>query len=99
MKRHFLKDSECRAAVSGELQDGAGLILRTQNPNSKNWVYRYQLDGSRTNMGLGSYPTDLCPKFPPGLRGALVVKSLALGSHLVHCLSLQEFHGRQVAQS
>lgn len=56
MKRHLLKDSECRAASNGELQDGAGLILRTQNPNSKNWVYRYQLDGKRTNIGLGSYP-------------------------------------------
>ncbi len=42
---------------------------------------------------------DLCPKFPPALRGVLEVKSLALGSHLAHCLALQEFHGRQVAQS
>ena len=40
---------------------------------------------------------DLCPKFPPALRGVLGVKSLALGRHFVHRLSLQEFHWRQVA--
>ena len=42
--------------------------------------------------------TDLCPKFPPALRGVLGVKSLALGRHLVHRLSLQKFHRCQVAQ-
>ena len=41
---------------------------------------------------------DLRPKFPPALRGVLGVKSLALGRHLVHCLSLQKFHRCQVAQ-
>ena len=41
---------------------------------------------------------DLCPKFPPALRGVLGVKSLALGRHLVHRLSLQKFHRCQVAQ-
>ena len=41
---------------------------------------------------------DLCPKFPPALRGVLRVKSLALGRHLVHRLSLQKFHRCQVAQ-
>ena len=40
----------------------------------------------------------LRPKFPPALHGVLGVKSLALGSHLVHRLSLQKFHWRQVAQ-
>jgi hypothetical protein len=41
---------------------------------------------------------DLRPKFPPALRGVLGVKSLALGSHLVHHLSLQKFHRRQDSQ-
>lgn len=41
---------------------------------------------------------DLSPKSPPALRGVLGVKSLALGRHLVHCLSLQKFHWGQVAQ-
>ena len=42
--------------------------------------------------------SDRCPKFPPALRGVLGVKSLALGRHLVHRLSLQKFHRCQVAQ-
>lgn len=41
---------------------------------------------------------DLRPKSPPALRGVLVVKSLALGRHLFHCLSLQKFPRCQVAQ-
>ena len=41
---------------------------------------------------------DLRPKFPPALHRVLGVKSLALSGHLVHCLSLQKFHGCQVAQ-
>lgn len=46
----------------------------------------------------GSQFTDLSPKFPPALRGVLGVKSLALGRHLVHRLSMQKFHRCQVAQ-
>jgi hypothetical protein len=41
---------------------------------------------------------DLRPKFPPALYGVLGVKSLALGRHLVHRLSLQKLHWRQVPQ-
>jgi hypothetical protein len=41
--------------------------------------------------------TDLSPKSPPAFRGVLGVKSLALGRHLVHRLSLQKFHRGQVA--
>ena len=40
---------------------------------------------------------DLSPKFPPALHGVLGVKSVTLGGHFVHVLSLQEFHRRQVA--
>ena len=58
----------------------------------------------QVRLGLVAYEvpsrlrTDLCPKFPPALRGVLGVKSLALGRHLVHRLSLQKFHRCQVAQ-
>ena len=41
---------------------------------------------------------DLSPKFPPVLRGVLGIKSLALGRHLDHRLSLQKFHRCQVTQ-
>jgi len=40
---------------------------------------------------------DLSPKFPPSLHGVLGVKSVTLGGHFVHVLSLHEFHRRQVA--
>lgn len=56
LARDKLLDSQCKAAKSGELYDGGGLILRVHSENSKNWVYRYQMNGRRTTMGLGSYP-------------------------------------------
>jgi len=43
------------------------------------------------------WESDLCPKFPPALRGVLGVKSVTLGGHFVHRLSLQELDRRQVA--
>lgn len=52
-------------------------------------------DPSRAALVVG---IDLCPKFPPALHGVLGVKSLALGRHLVHRLSMQKFHRCQVAQ-
>ena len=48
--------------------------------------------------GFSSTVANLRPKFPPALRGVLGVKSLALGCHFVHRLSLQEFHWCQVSQ-
>jgi hypothetical protein len=39
---------------------------------------------------------DLSPKFPPSLHGVLGVKSVTLGGHFVHVLSLHELHRRQV---
>ena len=56
LARDKLIDSQCKAAKSGEFYDGAGLILQVHGPYSKNWVYRYQLNGRRTTFGLGSYP-------------------------------------------
>ncbi len=41
---------------------------------------------------------DLRPKSPPALGRVLRIKSLALGGHFVHHLSLQEFHRGEVAQ-
>ncbi|MFT6912690.1 MAG: hypothetical protein ACJAQW_001292, partial [Paracoccaceae bacterium] len=54
-------------------------------------------DGAIRNA-CNALNSDLSPKFPPALRGVLGVKSLALGRHLVHRLSLQRFHRCQVAQ-
>jgi hypothetical protein len=48
------------------LHDGGGLYLRVapfradgdgnKKPGAKSWVFRFQLDGKRRDMGLGPYP-------------------------------------------
>ena len=38
------------------LHDGGGLYLRVSGTGSKSWVFRFQLDGKRRDMGLGPYP-------------------------------------------
>src|ERR1700704_1851773 len=38
------------------LHDGGGLYLRVSASGTKSWVFRFQLDGHRRDMGLGPYP-------------------------------------------
>src|SRR5258708_17741411 len=38
------------------LHDGGGLYLRVTAPGAKSWVFRFQLDGRRRDMGLGPFP-------------------------------------------
>src|SRR5690349_5535742 len=38
------------------LHDGGGLYLRVSLTGSKSWVFRFQLEGKRRDMGLGPYP-------------------------------------------
>ena len=38
------------------LHDGGGLYLRVSATNAKSWVFRFQLDGKRRDMGLGPFP-------------------------------------------
>ena len=38
------------------LHDGGGLYLRVSPTGSRSWVFRFQLDGKRRDMGLGPYP-------------------------------------------
>jgi integrase len=45
-----------RARGPAVLRDGGGLLLRVEASGSKRWVYRFDLDGRRREMGLGSYP-------------------------------------------
>jgi len=37
------------------LHDGGGLYLRVSGKGTKSWVFRFQLDGKRRDMGLGPY--------------------------------------------
>jgi integrase len=45
-----------RARGPGVLHDGSGLYLRVSASGAKSWVFRYQLDGRRRDMGLGAFP-------------------------------------------
>jgi integrase len=38
------------------LHDGGGLYLRVKGTGAKSWVFRFQLDGKRRDMGLGPFP-------------------------------------------
>jgi len=38
------------------LHDGGGVYLRVSASGAKSWVFRFQLDGKRRDMGLGPFP-------------------------------------------
>ena len=38
------------------LHDGGGLYLRVSAAGARSWVFRFQLDGKRRDMGLGPFP-------------------------------------------
>lgn len=42
------------ATKPGHIADGGGLYLQISASGAKSWVFRYQLDGRRREMGLGS---------------------------------------------
>lgn len=39
----------------GRYADGNGLYLEVTKAGTKTWLFRYQLNGKRTQLGLGSY--------------------------------------------
>ncbi|MAI48118.1 MAG: DUF4102 domain-containing protein [Hyphomicrobiaceae bacterium TMED74] len=43
-------------APAGRHSDGKGLMLLVKKSGARSWVFRYQLDGKRRDMGLGPYP-------------------------------------------
>ena len=49
-----LKAKQIDHAPEGMHADGQGLYLRVQAGGSKGWIYRYQLNGKRREMGLGA---------------------------------------------
>src|SRR5262249_55530961 len=46
-----------RATGPSVLHDGGGLYLRVAASGAKSWVFRFQINGRRRDMGIGSYPT------------------------------------------
>ena len=51
-----LTDRTVRSLGKGKYGDGDGLMLVVSENQSRKWVLRYQLNGRRRDMGLGSYP-------------------------------------------
>lgn len=51
-----LTDVAIRAAESGRHQDGDGLMLAVKTNGSKFWTLRIMKHGTRSDLGLGSYP-------------------------------------------
>ncbi len=45
---------EIKHAKFGVHPDGNGLYLSVKSGGTKSWVFRYQLNGKRREMGLGS---------------------------------------------
>ncbi|MAI44400.1 MAG: DUF4102 domain-containing protein [Hyphomicrobiaceae bacterium TMED74] len=43
-------------ALPGRHSDGKGLMLLVKKSGARSWVFRYQLNGKRRDMGLGPYP-------------------------------------------
>jgi hypothetical protein len=48
---------EIKNAKEGLLSDGNGLYLQVAKSGSKSWIFRYQIDGRRRDMGIGSLST------------------------------------------
>jgi integrase len=49
-----LKAKQIEHAKVGMHADGGGLYLRVQAKGAKSWIYRYQLNGRRREMGIGT---------------------------------------------
>src|ERR1700730_2525797 len=45
-----------KVKAPAELHDGGGRYLRVSRTATKSWVFRFQRDGRRRDMGLGPYP-------------------------------------------
>src|SRR5215813_13058347 len=45
-----------RATAVGYLADGGGLYLQVGASGARSWVFRFQIDGRRRDMGLGPFP-------------------------------------------
>jgi integrase len=52
-----LTEKEIKYAKQGSHVDGNGLYLQVASTGAKSWIFRYQLNGRRRAMGLGSLKT------------------------------------------
>ncbi|MBE0627156.1 MAG: integrase arm-type DNA-binding domain-containing protein [Burkholderiales bacterium] len=66
---------EIKHAKPGNYIDGNGLYLQVSKAGSKSWIYRYQINGKRREMGLGAVDT-----VPPGEARAKAAELKTLAS-------------------
>jgi hypothetical protein len=52
-----LTDRAVKTAGVGRRGDSDGLHLIVSDSGRRKWVFRFQMNGARRDMGLGSYPT------------------------------------------
>ena len=50
----MLTELKIKHAKPGYWLDGDGLYLQVSKSGAKSWIYRFQLNGKRREMGLGS---------------------------------------------
>lgn len=51
-----LTDRAVKAAEPGRHSDGQGLLLEVSKTLTRRWLFRFQLNGKRRDLGLGGYP-------------------------------------------
>jgi hypothetical protein len=56
-----LKAKQIEHAKAGMHADGAGLYLRVQASGAKSWIYRFQLNNKRCEMGIGTLDVKSAP--------------------------------------
>lgn len=57
-----LKAKQIEHAKEGMHADGGGLYLRVQASSAKSWIFRFQLNGKRREMGMGTLDTKPAPE-------------------------------------
>lgn len=45
-----------KLTTPGMHADGLGLYLKVSTPTARSWIFRYQINGHRREMGIGPYP-------------------------------------------
>lgn len=53
---------QIKHAKEGMHSDGNGLYLRVQASRAKSWIFRFQLNGKRREMGIGTLDTKTAPE-------------------------------------
>jgi len=67
-----LATQKIKHAKEGMHSDGNGLYLRVQASGAKSWIFRYQINGRRREMGIGTLEHTAAPERAPRLQSSLL---------------------------